>query len=96
MIVPGPAPFVSVAEALEAGLSLAAIVDDPALAGAVPAPLRAAWKKALVDGTPLGTALSRAGLLDEADAALLDAGARGGFLPRALRSLAAELKGCAQ
>lgn len=75
----------SLADALDAGMSLRVLADDPTLVAAWPAPLRIALQKTAAGRTPLGTALLEAEVLDDGPAAIIDAGEAGGFVPKALR-----------
>jgi general secretion pathway protein F len=85
----------SLADALEAGVSLKALADDPALSTAWSVPVRAALKKSAAGALPLGDSLRQTRLLDDGPAAVIDAAERGGFLPKGLR-LAADTIAAAQ
>lgn len=75
----------SLAEALEAGVSLRALAEDPALSAAWPPRVRSALRKNAAAACSLGDALRDTRALDDGPAAIVDAGERGGFLPKALR-----------
>ncbi len=81
----------AVADALEAGMPPQALVDDPALAGALPPRARAALRASLRSGGSFAEALERGGAVDKAGGAVVAAGERGGFLPRALRLVADDI-----
>lgn len=85
----------SLADALEAGLSPRAFIDDGTLAGALPAPVRSALRKSIATSSSLGDALRDSDALDDGPAAIVAASERGGFLPRGLR-LAADCVKAAQ
>lgn len=78
------------AQFAEAGLSLAAALEGEA-ALPLPAPVVAALRAGLREGEPLSGLLAGLGLVDEAGAALLEAGERLGGIPAALRRLAQRL-----
>jgi len=75
----------TLATALDAGMGLEAVLATPS--STWPPPLVAGLRRGARTGRP-GEALRQAGLLDDGAAALLDAGAQGGFLPSALRGVA--------
>jgi len=75
----------SLADALDAGMSLRLLADDPTLGKAWPAPVRSALQKNAAGQASLGTALLDAEALDDGAAAIIDAGEAGGFVARALR-----------
>ncbi|MBI1944952.1 MAG: type II secretion system F family protein [Deltaproteobacteria bacterium] len=83
--------LLALAQALEAGLSLRQLVHDPATAGLVPANKRALVRGVVDAGGSLADALADAHLVDDAGAAVIAAGERGGFLPAALRTVAADV-----
>ena len=86
--MPALAPifFTSLATALEAGMALEQVLANPQLSALWPVAARPALRHASQHDGLLGSALRKADLVDDAVASLLDAGAVGGFLPRALRS----------
>lgn len=83
-----PPALRSLAVALDAGVGLGTVLDDRALSALLPAEARATLSRALRAGRPPGQALCAAALLDEGEAAILDAGIEAGALPGALRTLA--------
>jgi type II secretory pathway component PulF len=80
-----PHAWRTLATALDAGLTLEAVLATSS--STWPAPLVQALRRGARSGRP-GEALHRAGLVDDGAAALMDAGAQGGFLPAALRTVA--------
>jgi type II secretory pathway component PulF len=76
----------SLATTLRAGVGLGTV--GPALLSGAPARARAALQRAITGGTALSEALSSAGLIDDAERALLAAGESGGRLPDVLDALA--------
>src|SRR5688500_15409067 len=82
-------PLSALAIALEAGMSARAVVDDAVVGAALGPRIRASLRRALDSSASVGTALRHADVVDDGAAAIIDAGERGGFLPRALRLVAA-------
>jgi general secretion pathway protein F len=86
-----PQVWRTLATAVDAGMGLEAVLasssSSSASSSAWPGPLVQALRRGARSGHP-GAALLQAGLVDDGAAALLDAGARGGFLPAALRAVA--------
>ena len=75
----------ALADALEAGMTLQVLAEDPTLAHTWPPPLRTALRANVKAGVSLGTALLDSLAIDDGPAALIDAGEVGGFVPRMLR-----------
>lgn len=82
----------ALAQALDAGMSVHQLVHDQAAAALLPTREREATRLALARGGSLAEGLARAGLVDDAGAAVIGAGERGGFLPAALRAVAADVE----
>lgn len=89
MAPPSPHTWRTLAIALDAGMGLEAMLAtlSSSSSSAWPAPLVQALRRGARSGRP-GEALRQADLIDDGAAALLDAGAQGGFLPAALRTVA--------
>ncbi len=77
----------SLATALDAGMSLEAFVADPRLRATLPDDVARCLRASLRDGG-LGQKLGAGAFVDDAGAAIIDAGVDGGFLPKALRAVA--------
>lgn len=80
-----PHTWRTLATALDAGVTLEAVLTTSS--STWPAPLVQALRRGARSGRP-GEALRQAELVDDGAAALIDAGAQGGFLPAALRTVA--------
>ena len=80
--------LISIAEALESGLSFKNYLDSPATQRALPLTLRKTLSARILEGDTVTEAFSHTNTLSDADLALLDAGERVGRLDTTLRSIA--------
>jgi type II secretory pathway component PulF len=72
-------------------MGLETLVGDPQLRRTLPDGLAETLRRAMRVSAPLGASLRDAAFVDDAAAALIDAGAEGGFLPRAFLAVADQL-----
>lgn len=82
----------SLAQALDAGMSVQELVLDPSTSALLPPRARDVLRRSLREGGAFADALLAAELVDEGGAAVVAAGERGGFLPAALRQVAADVE----